>query len=253
MIIGQRRPSSALPYFGRTSWGVDDIPMYPSVPAQDFYCQPQPSLQRDESPLPAVNTSLFEQTFLDSTFGFPAGSVEPAPMSFNDFFTNLAPHTAAGSPATFDLAAMDRNISPQDLTLDCITATRLDLFENDLAGSAASWTNASAELTNSSPSSTYSGSPARSDLSLPVVAPRPQHVPTGATFDLWQGMASSCQVPEAKVAHGEVQGLSVALATQHLGVPAVAIAGLDVSSEPIHIPGFDDMLFESAFVGMDEF
>jgi len=179
--------------------------------------------------------------------------VEPTPMSFNDFFTNLAPHTAAGSPATFDLAPMDHMV-PQDLSLDCITATRLDLCESALAGSGASWTNTSMELTNSSPSSTYSGSPAHSDLSLPVIAPRPQHVPTGATFDLWQGMASSCQVPEAKVAHGELQGLSVALATQHLGLPAVAVAGVDVTSDqPIHIPGFDDMLFESAFVGMDGF
>ena len=73
MIIGQRRPSSALPHFGRTSWGVDDIPIFPSVPTPDFYSPSQSSLQRDESPLPEVVTSLFEETF---NFGFPAGSGE---------------------------------------------------------------------------------------------------------------------------------------------------------------------------------
>ena len=76
MIIGQRRPSSALPHFGRTSWGVDDIPMFPSVFVPDFFSPPQPSLQRDESPLPMYDTSLFEEGF---NFGFPVGPGDPAP------------------------------------------------------------------------------------------------------------------------------------------------------------------------------
>lgn len=70
MVIGQRRPSSALPHFGRTSWGVDDIPIVSSVPALEFYPS---SLQRDESQLPDFDTSLFEQTF---NFGLPAGPGE---------------------------------------------------------------------------------------------------------------------------------------------------------------------------------
>jgi len=73
MIIGQRRPSSALPHFGRTSWGVDDIPMFASFTEPGFYSPSESSLQRDDSPLPEVDTSLFEQTF---NFGFPAGSGE---------------------------------------------------------------------------------------------------------------------------------------------------------------------------------
>lgn len=76
MIIGQRRPSSALPYFGRTSWGVDNIPVFPTLPAQGFYPPSQSSLQCDDSPLPAVNTSLFEETFLNSHFGFTTGPGE---------------------------------------------------------------------------------------------------------------------------------------------------------------------------------
>lgn len=74
LIIGQRRPSSALPHFGRTSWGIDDIPMFPSATVTDFFAPSQSSLQRDESPLPEVDTSLFEDTF---NFGFPAGSGDP--------------------------------------------------------------------------------------------------------------------------------------------------------------------------------
>lgn len=75
MIIGQRRPSSALPHFGRTSWGVDDMPMFTSAPAWSFY-PPQSSLQRDESPLPEFDRSLFEETFLNPTSAFLAGSGE---------------------------------------------------------------------------------------------------------------------------------------------------------------------------------
>lgn len=100
MIIGQRRPSSALPHFGRTSWGVDDIPMFSSAPVPDFYPPFQSSLQRDESPLPEVNTSLFEQTFLNSNFGFPAGSGEPPAMVRTRSFSLYVILTPSHRPST---------------------------------------------------------------------------------------------------------------------------------------------------------
>ncbi|KAH0826791.1 hypothetical protein J3R83DRAFT_5210 [Lanmaoa asiatica] len=188
MIIGQRRPSSALPHFGRTSWGVDDMPMFYPGPMPDFYDPSQSSLQRDESPLPEVDTSLFEQTFLNSNFGFPAGSGEPAATAFNDIFSNFAPHTtSSSSPASYSVAPMD-HISPQDLSLslDCMTTSHLEFHHSDpLTSNATLWTQAPMELPNSAPSSTYSGSPAQSDLSLPVIAPHPQHVPARMVFDTW--------------------------------------------------------------------
>ena len=68
VLIGQRRPSSALPHFGRTSWGVDDsIPMFQHIPGTDFFA-PSQSLQDNDSSFPEANTSLFEETF---NFGFP--------------------------------------------------------------------------------------------------------------------------------------------------------------------------------------
>lgn len=97
------------------------------------------------------------------------------------------------------------------------------------------------EFSNSGPSSTYSGSPAQSDLSLPLVAPRPQHAPLGTTFDMWHDFTSSCQAPDGKLAPGQSAGF----ATQHLGAYPVAVAGVDV-------PGFE-MLFDGTFAGMDEF
>lgn len=103
------------------------------------------------------------------------------------------------------------------------------------------------EFPNSAPSSTYSGSPARSDLSLPVIAPQPQYVPEGLSFDMWHEIASSCQAFEAKVTPGQVRGLPVALATQHLGVPAVAVAGVDVGADQqMHMTGFE-MMFDGTF------
>lgn len=79
MIIGQRCPSSALPHFGRMSWGVDNVPMFPAVSPHGFYSPPHPLLQHDESPLLEPDKSLFEATFLNSNFGFLAPSAEPAP------------------------------------------------------------------------------------------------------------------------------------------------------------------------------
>ena len=252
MIIGQRRPSSALPHFGRLSWGVDDIPMPSFVPPSGFYSPPQSLLQRDESPLPEFDTSLFEETF---NFGFPAGSGEPAAtvgtclfslyvilippslQTFGDIFSNLPPHAANGLSGSYDLTPVD-HISPQDfsLSLDCLTASHLDLqHSSGLTGSAASWISPSMEFPNSGPSSTYSGSPAQSDLSLPVIAPQPQHAPAGMTFEMWHDITSP-QAPEGKV---------TPLATQNFGVPPVAVAGVDVQ-------GFE-MLFDGTFTGMEEF
>ncbi|KAG6369510.1 hypothetical protein JVT61DRAFT_14308 [Boletus reticuloceps] len=233
MLIGQRRPSSALPHFGRTSWGVDDIPLFP---ASSFY-PPQSSLQRDESPLPEVNASLFDQTF---NFAFSAGSGEPVAMTFNDIFTNVPPHAASASSPSY--------ISPQDISLSLdmgyLTPSQMDLQQ---AGNAASWMTTAMEIPSPEPSSTYSGSPAQSDLGLPLIAPRPQHAPAGATFDIWHDFAS-CHVPEGKLSPSHI-----GLATQHLGLPAVAIAGLDAcANQQMHIPGFD-MLFESTLNGMEAF
>jgi len=208
----------------------------------DFFAPSQPSLQVDE-PFPEANTSLFEETF---NFGFPR---DPTATTFNDVFSNVPPHVASASQTSYDLASMDY-VPPQELSLslDCITAAQLDLAQHSvLTGAATSWaTTPPMEISNSGPSSTYSGSPARSELSLPVIAPRPQHAPAGLTFDMWQDHVN------ASVCEGKVQGLSVALATQHLDVPSVTVAGVDVGAD--HQMHADlEMLFDPTYIGINTF
>jgi len=101
------------------------------------------------------------------------------PQIFNGMFSNLPPHAASDPSASYNLVLMDHTISPQDLSLflDCLTASHLDLQEHCLMGSAASSLTPPMDFPNSGPSLTYSGSLAWSDLSLPVIAPRP--VPAG--------------------------------------------------------------------------
>lgn len=132
-----------------------------------------------------------------------------------------------------------------------MTAAQLELAQQSvLTGDATSWTTTPPmEISNSGPSSTYSGSPARSELSLPVIAPRPQHAPAGMTFDMWQDHvnASVCQVSENKV-----QGFSVTLGTQDLGVPTVAVAGLDLGTDQQMHTDLE-MLFDPSFTGINAF
>lgn len=151
-------------------------------------------------------------------------------QNFNDIFSNLPPHAASESSA---FPQMD-HISPQDLSLslDCLSS-QLDLQHSSaLSSDAASWINTSVEFSSSEPSSSYSGSPAQSDLGLPVVAPRPQHAPAAMTFDMWHDMAPSCA---GKITSSHAQGESHPL--------SVVVAGVDAA-------GFD-MLFDGGFAGMD--
>ncbi|KIJ59967.1 hypothetical protein HYDPIDRAFT_170519 [Hydnomerulius pinastri MD-312] len=236
MIIGQRRPSSALPHVGRSTWGFDDVPMFPA----STYCYPSSSsLQRDESPLPEVDTSLFEPSFLDSNFGFQAPVADPTIQNF-EFFSGLPPH--AHSPADYGIAPLD-HISPQDLPLQTGRGPRFDM-----SNPASNW-GVPLEFSHSQPSSTYSGSPARSDLSLPLVAPRPQHAT--APFDMWQDMSAQQQHFQAsgmtdKISPA-VQNLSASLSHQHISSPIDA-------DQQIHLANYTaglESLFDGSFTGME--
>jgi len=196
MITGQRRPSSALPHFGRTSWGVDDIPMFASFSEPGFYSPSESSLQRRFRR--STRACLSKRSTLLAGAGDPTPTVRSRslsllpvlipPADLHDMFSNLPPHAASDPFASYNLAPIDH--SPQDfsLSLDCLTASHLDLPECGLTGSTASWLTPPMKFPNSGPLSTYSGSPARSGLSLPVIAPRP--VPAGAMFDIWHLLPS---------------------------------------------------------------
>lgn len=174
----------------------------------DGYTQQMPEawqLQRDWSPLPEVDTSLFEPTYLDSgaqgAFGFsaPAPSASladgaqggfkfadaqvPPDLSLNiSPFEHVAPHeqlsaVSSASPYTSSPYSACSYPSSQP-SVDPMSGMALD----------GSW------FPHSGPSSAFSGSPSPSESSLPAptsmpmaepyIAPQPQHAHRQA-FDGW--------------------------------------------------------------------
>ncbi|KAF9234722.1 hypothetical protein BU15DRAFT_78731 [Melanogaster broomeanus] len=250
MITGQRRPSSALPYVGRSSWGVDDAPMFAPAPSFGYYSSSTSSLHRDDSPLPDVDTSLFDPSFLNSNFGFQGGNREPS-INFTDLFsTELAPHAPSHSPPSYNIAPLD-HISPQDLSV-CAPAPMPQFDPHTNA--PVSWsihphphTFTPVELGHSQPSSTYSGSPARSDLGLPLVAPRPQHAPGAGAFDMWTPHAFASTGPESKGAQGLSDALALGL--QHMDAPQTNMGMaefetlFDMSFTGVHAEGMEGFEF----------
>ncbi|KAG6909658.1 hypothetical protein DXG01_016238 [Tephrocybe rancida] len=176
MMLGNRRASSARPAVVHRSW---------TLPADSYTHQ---GLQRDDSPLPEVDASLFNPNF----FGDAAASSSFFPSSFgNDHFMGLASEQAFGP--------LD-GVSPHDVLhqhhpqgMYTANSSQASLPELD----PMSWldpqlqphSQASATSTSTShPSTAYSGSPAPSEPPLPaapvqiVHAPQPQ----SAAFDMWR-------------------------------------------------------------------
>ncbi|EMD32223.1 hypothetical protein CERSUDRAFT_118854 [Gelatoporia subvermispora B] len=192
-MLGQRRASSAQPVPSR-SW---------MVPA-DAYAQHVPTeawqLQRDWSPLPDVDTSLFEPTFLDSGasgafagapmdgaqggFKFADAQVPPELSLSISPFEQVPPHEHPSSVST----ASPYTPGPfyaQPQPVDPLAGMALD----------GSW------FSQSGPSSAFSGSPSPSESSLPappMQMPEPyshqhqQHQQPIQQYDGWaQGLQDS--------------------------------------------------------------
>jgi len=186
--LGQRRASSAGPIGSHRMWTVQPPPTF---------------LQRDHSPLPEADTTLFEPSFLaSSSFGF--AHVQEAPFqNFNEFFPCLPPHARA--PHDLDLS---QNISP----LDRVDPSKPIYDHNngtnssnhvisDLDPLSLSWLPATDPTIHSDPSSTYSGSPTPSDeVSLPVHAPKPQHPEAPFEAGVWTNVtppsAAGFEIPQ---------------------------------------------------------
>jgi len=205
MLMGQRRPSSVQPIPSRP-WGAISSIMFP---------------QHEMSPLPDVDNTLFDPAFLDAGFSMPAPeadspfvsrcsfSLHPIPYSIHHFRTSTSYAQSHPTPSR-PTSAWPRWTSPPRISPStpqrpatpppCPTTLR----------QASTWTWASpaatlqpvdptaipdfpefadlAELSQSQPSSAYSGSPAHSDVSLPLAASQPQsfHDHTGLSFEAWQ-------------------------------------------------------------------
>lgn len=160
-ILGQRRASSAQPAVPR-SWGM----------------APPASMQRDESPLPEVDASLFEPSFFNSNFSFQATPPDFA-FNFHEMISTFPPHASQD----FGIAPLD---PIHDLSID-INAMNFD------PNHPSTWVPTEYNNSQSASSSPYTGSPAHSDMSLPVAAPQPQHA--GAAFEHWPDFSQQYNVP----------------------------------------------------------
>ncbi|KAG1903020.1 uncharacterized protein F5891DRAFT_112246 [Suillus fuscotomentosus] len=206
-ILGQRRASSAQPTIPR-HWGV----------------APPASWQRDESPLPEANTSLFEPSFFNSNFSSQTTQSDCA-FSFNEMISTFPPH----APQDFGIAPLD---PLHDLSLDI---NALNFNPND----PSAWM--SAEYSNSQTSSPYSGSPAHSDMSLPVAAPQPQHAV--AQFDHWPDMSQQYTIPvkglDCLQGSGEQQIMEPQFSGYSTGIEGLFPPLGVVDTHGPHMMGFD--------------
>ncbi|KAG6852290.1 hypothetical protein C0991_001275 [Blastosporella zonata] len=173
MMLGNRRASSARPAMVHRSW---TLPMEGSSMHQ---------LQRDDSPLPEVDTSLFNPSFFGDNSNF---------FSFNDNQLFMNPLGSAHEQNAF--GPLD-NVSPHDI----ITNHHQQMYNNGSASSSLpeldpmSWIDPQLQPP-SHPSTAYSGSPASSDAVLPVPAvsilhaPQPQSAAATVTsldsIDMWK-------------------------------------------------------------------
>lgn len=172
MMYGHRRTSSAQPNMFTRSWTY-----------------PVPALQRDNSPLPEVDTSLFEPSFMNN-FSFSNQDLNPqnAPFNINELLTSL-PHEQ-NAPGPLDI------ISPHDMISHSLYTSSSGSSPQSLPDlDPMSWLPFDPSLiqsqSNSHPSTAYSGSPTLSEHALPIVhAPKPvvaDNTPTSAVFaDMWK-------------------------------------------------------------------
>jgi hypothetical protein len=177
---GHRRSSSARPAMIHRSW---------TMPTTS-------SLTRDDSPLPEVDTSLFEQSFFDAAttnFSFPVHDSQQ--QNFDDFSSMLHPHQQLHyhQHDQNTLGPLD-GISPHEV---------LSMYPTSITSSATGSSQSLPELDplswmgldpsvpshpDSHPSTAYSGSPAPSDggSALPILAPQPQSANTSTFPELWK-------------------------------------------------------------------
>ncbi|RDB26968.1 Repressor ROX1 [Hypsizygus marmoreus] len=168
MMLGSRRASSARPATGARSW---TLPL-PGTTAT--------MLQRDDSPLPDVDTSLFEPSFLDAAAGFTfpvydnhhQHQQQQQQQSQFDMSMHMNGYEHGQSQGSF--GPLD-NISPHDILAYANTSSPYHSPDSSLSSSLSS---SSYNTSSSHPSTAYSGSPAYSEpLPLPLPLPLPHALP----------------------------------------------------------------------------
>ncbi|KAG2048763.1 hypothetical protein BDR06DRAFT_1012690 [Suillus hirtellus] len=146
-------------------------------------------LRRDESPLPAVHTGLFEPSFFNSNFS----SQTTQPYTYYHLFfvfridadTTIQSFNEMTFPPHAYLGVRIPLLPLHDLSID-INAT--DVNPND----PSAWMSAEYNNSQASSAATHTGFLAHFDISLPVVMPQPQHA--AAQFDHWKDMPQQYNV-----------------------------------------------------------
>jgi len=145
---------------------------------------PPSALSRDESPLPEVDTSLFEPSYLEggNNFGFNSAPATNPPFNFGEFYNNLPGDPL--SPSALNMGPNNVHVSPQEVHFspqDNMVSHQM--FYNGPPRKSFSEMFSHPQLdpntwlpvNTQSPSSSYTGSPSPSESSLPVYAPKPKH------------------------------------------------------------------------------
>jgi len=150
------------------------------------------SLARDNSPLPEVDVSLFDPSFLDgaSNFGFHMAPPLGEPFNFNEFLSNLPPN--ATTPNHLGMSPLDA-VAPHEL-LNHGPSAQIPFSELHYHPELDPVTWLPIDSTRSDPSSAYSGSPSPSETALPVHAPKPQHA--SAPYEMWPGNDAVMHPPQ---------------------------------------------------------
>ena len=190
-LLGMRRASSVQPIPSERMWdGYDPHPYHAAY--STYTAMPESwQLQPDASPLPDVtDASIFQpgwtNSFKDDVAAAPFDPAMHMHMNMNFMAgppdTQGPLHLNIGPLDSFDFAS-----TPSTAT-DAYTPGGNGAFEP--VGPHAVW-----PVSSSGPSSTFSGSPAHSDASLPsttmhatppaVCAPQPQHLQAQAHFGAW--------------------------------------------------------------------
>ncbi|KAI0628667.1 hypothetical protein C8Q77DRAFT_363827 [Trametes polyzona] len=195
-LLGLRRASSCQPVPSERMWDYDGFSVQQQQQQHQAYGAQTASgwtLQPDNEPLPEVtDTSIFQpgwtSSFKDASCPAPA-IANYAPVDPHAPAASYSPHAHAlslniGPLDSFDFASATAS-GPSTAATDAYSSTGYEPIDPH-----AQW-----PIVESGPSSAFSGSPARSDASLPphgsvpasssagICAPQPQHAPL--QFDTW--------------------------------------------------------------------
>ncbi|TFK66380.1 hypothetical protein BDN72DRAFT_899899 [Pluteus cervinus] len=215
--LGQRRASSAGPIAGFRSWTMPSLHM--------------PMPQPDDEPLPDVDTSLFEASFLDpNTANFSFGNDAPNLSNpFGNDLMNVAPHM---QPQDSHFSPLD-SLPPHEVLIQ--QSHQQSLYQQPMQQTSPEFTshwsvNPGLQSSNpSQPSTVYTGSPPPLDSSIPP------HAPQFASNESWKPYNT------AEFTQSEITGFGSSMDPMDMGFAQQSC------DDNLEMPNFGDMMNPMAF------